>query len=268
MHWAAHHERESDCCVYSQSCRLLSNYPAWSWTGVQTRRKEIRAHLRVLFKFIPKCCIHRPRLHRTLVSQTAFKRRGCPSAMMCTVFAVPFHLLRTQIALLVRSHTRPVWLLTQSDGVRPSSTKDPGTNPMRFSLSRRGQMSALPTVKLKSSSSRTPTALPDVLSTTLISLKESAEVFPPLQSAVAGVIAVWDIAKVHPIALYEAPSYHDRSSVRSSPRPTRPISYSEQKKSSTSSSTLCQTSRRSHSRCFLVSSISRRFSTRSMARWK
>ncbi|KAJ6463147.1 hypothetical protein C8R47DRAFT_1157762 [Mycena vitilis] len=66
---------------------------------------------------------------------------------------------------------------------------------MRVPLFRRAQKSALPTVKLKSSSPRTPTALPDVLSTTLIALKESAEVFPPLQSAVAGVIAVWDIAK-------------------------------------------------------------------------
>ncbi|KAJ6632306.1 hypothetical protein B0H10DRAFT_2206678 [Mycena sp. CBHHK59/15] len=37
--------------------------------------------------------------------------------------------------------------------------------------------------------------LPDVLWTSLIALQESADAFPPLKSAVGGVIALWDIAK-------------------------------------------------------------------------
>ncbi|KAJ7141616.1 hypothetical protein C8R46DRAFT_581795 [Mycena filopes] len=44
-------------------------------------------------------------------------------------------------------------------------------------------------------SSPKPSALPDVLSTSLLALKESADVFPPLKSAVGGVLAVWDIAE-------------------------------------------------------------------------
>ncbi|KAJ7931997.1 hypothetical protein B0H13DRAFT_2308148 [Mycena leptocephala] len=35
----------------------------------------------------------------------------------------------------------------------------------------------------------------DVLRTSLLALKESADAFPPLKSAVSGVIAVWDIAE-------------------------------------------------------------------------
>ncbi|KAJ7193974.1 hypothetical protein GGX14DRAFT_477109 [Mycena pura] len=51
-----------------------------------------------------------------------------------------------------------------------------------------------PNVKLKSLSSWT-SATPDLLSTSLLALKESADAFPPLKSAVGGVIAVWDIAQ-------------------------------------------------------------------------
>ncbi|KAJ7874881.1 hypothetical protein B0H13DRAFT_2057247 [Mycena leptocephala] len=49
-------------------------------------------------------------------------------------------------------------------------------------------------VELKAFSSRT-LALPDILSTSLFALKESADAFPPLKSAVGGVLAVWDIAQ-------------------------------------------------------------------------
>ncbi|KAJ7916000.1 hypothetical protein B0H13DRAFT_1871610 [Mycena leptocephala] len=49
-------------------------------------------------------------------------------------------------------------------------------------------------VELKAFSSRT-SALPDILSTSLLALKESADAFPPLKSAVGGVLAVWDIAQ-------------------------------------------------------------------------
>ncbi|KAJ7194638.1 hypothetical protein C8J57DRAFT_1739073 [Mycena rebaudengoi] len=50
-----------------------------------------------------------------------------------------------------------------------------------------------PRAKLKPPN-RTP-ALPDVLWTSLHALKESADVFPPLKSAVGGVVAIWDIAE-------------------------------------------------------------------------
>ncbi|KAJ7187856.1 hypothetical protein C8R46DRAFT_3041 [Mycena filopes] len=42
---------------------------------------------------------------------------------------------------------------------------------------------------------RVPKALPDLLSTSLLALKESADAFPPLKSTVGGVVALWDIAK-------------------------------------------------------------------------
>jgi hypothetical protein len=40
----------------------------------------------------------------------------------------------------------------------------------------------------------------DLLSTSLVGLKQSADAFPPLKSAVGGVLALWDIAEasVHP----------------------------------------------------------------------
>jgi hypothetical protein len=40
----------------------------------------------------------------------------------------------------------------------------------------------------------------DALRTALFALKESADGFPPLKSAVSGVIALWDIAEV-PLAV-------------------------------------------------------------------
>ncbi|KAJ7725784.1 hypothetical protein B0H16DRAFT_1593787 [Mycena metata] len=46
-------------------------------------------------------------------------------------------------------------------------------------------------VKLKSSSSR----IADILSTSLIALKESADAFPVLKGAVGGALALWDIAR-------------------------------------------------------------------------
>jgi hypothetical protein len=50
-------------------------------------------------------------------------------------------------------------------------------------------------MELKAFSSRT-SALPDILSTSLFALKESADAFPPLKGAVGGVLAVWDVAQV------------------------------------------------------------------------
>ncbi|KAJ7461214.1 hypothetical protein FB451DRAFT_490601 [Mycena latifolia] len=44
--------------------------------------------------------------------------------------------------------------------------------------------------------SRKDSALPDVLWTSIIALKESADAFPPLKSAVGGVIALCDIAEI------------------------------------------------------------------------
>ncbi|KAJ7206175.1 hypothetical protein C8J57DRAFT_1534717 [Mycena rebaudengoi] len=39
-------------------------------------------------------------------------------------------------------------------------------------------------------------AFPDVLWTSLLALKESADAFPPLKSTVGGVVALWDIAEL------------------------------------------------------------------------
>ncbi|KAJ7717815.1 hypothetical protein B0H16DRAFT_1740387 [Mycena metata] len=65
---------------------------------------------------------------------------------------------------------------------------------MRLPFSSRRRKPAFPTAKIKSLSLRTSVALPDILSTSLLALKESADAFPPLKSAVGGVLAVWDIA--------------------------------------------------------------------------
>jgi hypothetical protein len=46
---------------------------------------------------------------------------------------------------------------------------------------------------LRASESRT---LPDVLWTSVLALRDSADAFPPLKSAVGGVIALCDIAEV------------------------------------------------------------------------
>ncbi|KAJ7713024.1 hypothetical protein B0H14DRAFT_3017351 [Mycena olivaceomarginata] len=52
------------------------------------------------------------------------------------------------------------------------------------------------TAKLKSlASSTSAAAVPDLFSTALLALKESADAFPPLKSAVGGVLAVTDIAQ-------------------------------------------------------------------------
>ncbi|KAJ7433600.1 hypothetical protein B0H11DRAFT_2259292 [Mycena galericulata] len=63
----------------------------------------------------------------------------------------------------------------------------------RLGLARR------PKPKLKPPSTPEPTpkrsALPDVLWNSLYALRESADAFPPLKSAVGGVLAVWDIAE-------------------------------------------------------------------------
>ncbi|KAF8207676.1 hypothetical protein K438DRAFT_1961938 [Mycena galopus ATCC 62051] len=68
---------------------------------------------------------------------------------------------------------------------------------MRLPFHSRGRKPPSPTAKLKveSPSSRTSAALPDLLSTSLLALKESADAFPPLKSAVGGVLALWDIAQ-------------------------------------------------------------------------
>ncbi|KAJ7669819.1 hypothetical protein DFH06DRAFT_1468601 [Mycena polygramma] len=51
------------------------------------------------------------------------------------------------------------------------------------------------TLKSQESSASQPSAVPDLLSTSVIALKESADAFPPLKSAVGGVLAVCDIAQ-------------------------------------------------------------------------
>ncbi|KAJ6527857.1 hypothetical protein DFH09DRAFT_1285611 [Mycena vulgaris] len=68
------------------------------------------------------------------------------------------------------------------------------------SLSASAKPSSSPSVKAASSSSAKPSsrpgsALSDVLWTSVLALKESADAFPPLKSAVAGVVAVCEIAE-------------------------------------------------------------------------
>ncbi|KAJ7438518.1 hypothetical protein B0H11DRAFT_2293800 [Mycena galericulata] len=53
----------------------------------------------------------------------------------------------------------------------------------------------LPPIKPKPPHPRTPCAFPDALRTALFALKESAAAFPPLESAVGGVIALCNIAE-------------------------------------------------------------------------
>ncbi|KAK7013112.1 hypothetical protein R3P38DRAFT_1516732 [Favolaschia claudopus] len=64
---------------------------------------------------------------------------------------------------------------------------------MRFSppISMKGRFRS----RRSSSSKRKPNALPDILWTSLLALKESAEAFPPLKGAVGSVIAICDIAE-------------------------------------------------------------------------
>ncbi|KAJ7849793.1 hypothetical protein B0H14DRAFT_2764743 [Mycena olivaceomarginata] len=66
---------------------------------------------------------------------------------------------------------------------------------MRLPFPSRGRKHTLSVQRLKSLSSQASTSLPDLLSTSLHALKESAEAFPPLSSAVGGVLAVWEIAE-------------------------------------------------------------------------
>ncbi|KAF7343303.1 hypothetical protein MVEN_01762600 [Mycena venus] len=67
---------------------------------------------------------------------------------------------------------------------------------MWLSFPSRGRKPSAPTVKLKSSLfHNTLSAVPDVVSTALLALKESADAYPPLKSAVGGVLALRDIAQ-------------------------------------------------------------------------
>ncbi|KAJ6574430.1 hypothetical protein B0H19DRAFT_1254138 [Mycena capillaripes] len=67
---------------------------------------------------------------------------------------------------------------------------------MQLTFPLRGRKPPSPTAKIKPTSllSRS-SALPDLLSTSLLALKQSADAFPPLKSAVGGVLALWDIAE-------------------------------------------------------------------------
>ncbi|KAJ7750789.1 hypothetical protein B0H16DRAFT_1887664 [Mycena metata] len=58
-----------------------------------------------------------------------------------------------------------------------------------------GQKPHLPTAKLKFPSDRPSVAAADIVSTSLVALKESADAFPPLKSAVGAVLALWEIAE-------------------------------------------------------------------------
>jgi hypothetical protein len=49
-------------------------------------------------------------------------------------------------------------------------------------------------------SSRNGNTFSDILWTSLCTLKESTDAFPPLKSAVSGVVALWEIAEVRTIA--------------------------------------------------------------------
>ncbi|KAF7343287.1 hypothetical protein MVEN_01760800 [Mycena venus] len=67
---------------------------------------------------------------------------------------------------------------------------------MRLPFPSQGRKPSSPTVKLKSGSSHsTRSPVPDVVSTAFLALKESADAFPPLKSAVSGVLVVRDIAQ-------------------------------------------------------------------------
>ncbi|KAJ7745332.1 hypothetical protein B0H16DRAFT_1558515 [Mycena metata] len=67
---------------------------------------------------------------------------------------------------------------------------------MLFSLPSRARLKHLPKGgRLKLPSSPKTKLLSDVLWTSMVALKESADAFPPLKSAVCGTMALWDIAK-------------------------------------------------------------------------
>jgi hypothetical protein len=68
---------------------------------------------------------------------------------------------------------------------------------MRIPFTSRGRKPPSSTAKIKSSPSHnTLSAVPDVVSTALLALKESADAFPPLKSAVGGVLTLREIAQV------------------------------------------------------------------------
>ncbi|KAF7369343.1 hypothetical protein MVEN_00262900 [Mycena venus] len=68
---------------------------------------------------------------------------------------------------------------------------------MRLPFPSRGRRPPLPTAKLESSSlsSQTSAAIPDLLETTLLALKEASDVLPPLKSVIGGVLALRDIVE-------------------------------------------------------------------------
>ncbi|KAJ7041640.1 hypothetical protein C8F04DRAFT_146850 [Mycena alexandri] len=64
---------------------------------------------------------------------------------------------------------------------------------MWFPLPPRGRLKTAPP-NTKPKSTYTPSIFPDLLRTSLLALRDSADAFPPLKSAVSGVVALWDIA--------------------------------------------------------------------------
>ncbi|KAJ7087448.1 hypothetical protein C8R44DRAFT_893158 [Mycena epipterygia] len=64
---------------------------------------------------------------------------------------------------------------------------------MRFPFPFKGKKK--PTSKPPKSQSTTPLALPDVLWTSILALKESSDAFAPLKSVVEDMSAIWDIAE-------------------------------------------------------------------------
>ncbi|KAJ7333295.1 hypothetical protein DFH08DRAFT_939916, partial [Mycena albidolilacea] len=67
-----------------------------------------------------------------------------------------------------------------------------------FPVPSRARLKRFPLSLRKSlpSQSSTSHTLPDILRTSLLALRESADACPPLKSAVGGVVALWDIAEV------------------------------------------------------------------------
>ncbi|KAF7375836.1 hypothetical protein MSAN_00473500 [Mycena sanguinolenta] len=76
---------------------------------------------------------------------------------------------------------------------------------MRFRFPSRARLKLKP---LRSGGSGTSS---DILQTSLLALKESADVFPPLKTAVGGVIALWDIAERAKYSETEARSIAERT---------------------------------------------------------
>ncbi|KAJ7061685.1 hypothetical protein C8F01DRAFT_1138112 [Mycena amicta] len=76
--------------------------------------------------------------------------------------------------------------------------------PMRFSflVRSRARLKRIPSGVRKSlpSHSSSSHALPDILRTSLVALRESADACPPLKSAMGAAVALWDIAEVSTVA--------------------------------------------------------------------